>query len=189
MRMKKKYQSMTDKELVILTQQGNMDAYAIIYKRHFLRVFNFIYSKTENPDETQDITQSTFLQALRKINSLNDPGSFATWLTQIAYNWMRCEYRRKKNEAKRIQRLMRNNPSFANHLTPYRLAHSHQILERVKNLFSILPKQQRDGLYMSCILGLSKKERIAATQKNDNSTRSCIRRAREKARAYLHDLK
>lgn len=71
-----------------------MDSMEQVYAKHARMVYGFLLSKTKNPDLAEELTQETFYQAVKSINTFQGKSSMPTWLCGIAKNiWF--EYLRK----------------------------------------------------------------------------------------------
>ncbi|WP_432041469.1 RNA polymerase sigma factor [Streptomyces cadmiisoli] len=75
-------------DLVARAAAGDRDAFATLYNEHQARVFAYLYRRTGNRALAEDLTQDTFLRALRKLDTFTGPrrGGFAAWLTVISRN-------------------------------------------------------------------------------------------------------
>jgi RNA polymerase sigma-70 factor, ECF subfamily len=73
--------------------EGEEDAFSRIVRRWEKKVFNLAWRMVGNREDAQDIVQETFLSVFKSIRGLRDPGSFSTWLYQIALN--HCRARRR----------------------------------------------------------------------------------------------
>ena len=68
--------------------------FQILYDRYFSMIFNFIFRKTDDEDNTADLTSQTFLKALRNIKKYKYKGvPFSAWLYRIASNEVNKYYR------------------------------------------------------------------------------------------------
>ena len=54
----------------------------------------FIKSRVANPDDSEDLLQATFLEALRNEHKFRNDSSLLTWLCGIALNLIRSHFRR-----------------------------------------------------------------------------------------------
>jgi RNA polymerase sigma-70 factor (ECF subfamily) len=64
------------------------------------RIYNYIFHRTGNPHDAEDLTARTFYRALTNIQSYTDRGApFSAWLYRIAHNlvanWHRDQSRRQ----------------------------------------------------------------------------------------------
>ena len=71
-----------------------------LYERYVDKIYNYVYYRTGNHHDAEDLTAKTFYQALRHIHRYQDRGlPFSAWLYRIAHNlvanWHRDHSRRK----------------------------------------------------------------------------------------------
>jgi RNA polymerase sigma-70 factor, ECF subfamily len=96
------YPSLTDNELVDLskdTQHGKA-AFGELYERYIKKIYNYIYYRTGNHHDAEDIAARVFYRAMGHIDTYTDQGvPFQAWLYRIAHNlvanWHRDKGRRK----------------------------------------------------------------------------------------------
>ncbi|MBW2466599.1 MAG: RNA polymerase sigma factor [Deltaproteobacteria bacterium] len=82
-------------ELVDKAREGNRWSFQELVSIYQEDIYRFVYYRTFSQMDAEDITQEIFVQAYRKINSLNDSRKFRSWLYSIAVN--RCnDFLRKK---------------------------------------------------------------------------------------------
>jgi RNA polymerase sigma-70 factor (ECF subfamily) len=75
------------------------EAFGELYDRHVRRIYNYIYYRTGNHHDAEDLTARVFQRALRHVGSFEDKGvPFTAWLYRIAHNlvanWHRDRSRR-----------------------------------------------------------------------------------------------
>ncbi|MDE6639290.1 MAG: sigma-70 family RNA polymerase sigma factor [Acetatifactor sp.] len=73
------------------------EAYEELYKENAALVYHFLLSKCRNPDVAEDLTQETFLQALKSIDRYNGNCKISVWLCQIAKHLL-YQYWEKRKE-------------------------------------------------------------------------------------------
>lgn len=88
--------SADDRLLVAAARAGNSMAFSQLADRHYARVLGYLGHQTHDPDLAADLTQQTFLRALRSVNHLRDDDLFAAWLTRIARNRLRSHWERQR---------------------------------------------------------------------------------------------
>jgi RNA polymerase sigma-70 factor, ECF subfamily len=71
-------------EMVYAAQSGNRQAFGRLVENFEQAVYATAYKRLGNHAEAQEICQDVFLQAMRKINQLEDPRCFGGWLRSIA---------------------------------------------------------------------------------------------------------
>jgi RNA polymerase sigma-70 factor (ECF subfamily) len=96
---RKSLKEMDDNELVVLAGH-DQDAFGEIYERYVTKIYNYIYYRTGNAQDAEDITAKVFFRAMAHIQNYEDKGvPFQAWLYRIAHNLVanfhRDESRRK----------------------------------------------------------------------------------------------
>lgn len=91
----------SDEEALALAAQGDQEAFGALYERYVGRIYNYIYYRTGNQHDAEDLTARVFFRALRHIEHYTDRGlPFSAWLYRIAHNlvanWHRDNSRRKE---------------------------------------------------------------------------------------------
>jgi RNA polymerase sigma-70 factor, ECF subfamily len=83
--------------LILQAQKGDGDAFGKLYERYAPSVFRFIYSRTGNRLDAEDLTEDVFLRAWRSISSYQDKGvPLVAYLFRIARNALIDESRGSK---------------------------------------------------------------------------------------------
>lgn len=85
--------------ILIAKAKEDSDAFGALYERYVSRIYRYIYYRTGNPEDAQDLTSKTFFRALRKMPQYVDRGvPFTAWLYRIAHNvvanWLRDQSRK-----------------------------------------------------------------------------------------------
>lgn len=93
--------TMQDDEILSLAAQGDRDAFGMLYERYVDRIFNYIYYRTGNVNDAEDLTARVFQRAMNHIVNYTDRGvPFSAWLYRIAHNlvanWHRDRSRRQE---------------------------------------------------------------------------------------------
>ena len=91
------------KEDDVLTRasQGDKDAFGELYERYTERIFNYVYYRTGNVHDAEDLTARVFQRAMNHIRNYTDRGvPFSAWLYRIAHNlvanWHRDRSRKQE---------------------------------------------------------------------------------------------
>jgi RNA polymerase sigma-70 factor (ECF subfamily) len=77
-------------------QNGQTDAFGLIYDHFSDKIYRFIYFRTGHREVAEDILSDTFVKAWQKIYQINSPEALSGWLYQIARNNIIDYYRLKK---------------------------------------------------------------------------------------------
>jgi RNA polymerase sigma-70 factor, ECF subfamily len=79
--------------------QGDHEAFGLLYERYVERIFNYVYYRTGNQHDAEDLTARVFFRAMRRIPQYQERGlPVSAWLYRIAHNlvanWHRDRGRR-----------------------------------------------------------------------------------------------
>ncbi len=90
-----------DDEALNRAIQGDPDAFSVLYERYVKRIYNYIFYRTGNPPDAEDLTERVFHRAFGHIQSYTNRGvPFSAWLYRIAHNlvanWHRDNSRRRE---------------------------------------------------------------------------------------------
>ena len=88
-------------EVLSLASRGDREAFGLLYERYIDRIFNYVYYRTGNLHDAEDITARVFQRAMGHIRSYTDRGvPFSAWLYRIAHNlvanWHRDRSRKQE---------------------------------------------------------------------------------------------
>ena len=92
---------LSDSEVQAQASQGDQEAFGVLYQRYVGRIYNYIYYRTGNSFDAEDLTARVFFRAMRHISNYQDRGlPISAWLYRIAHNlvanWHRDNSRRKE---------------------------------------------------------------------------------------------
>ncbi|HWR65435.1 MAG TPA: RNA polymerase sigma factor [Bellilinea sp.] len=87
-----------DEAQLITAARHDLRNFDALYKHHVTAVFRYLYSRTGNVLDSEDITAQTFLIALETFNRFRGDGHFRAWLFGIARNKVVDLYRTRKTE-------------------------------------------------------------------------------------------
>lgn len=88
------------RELVLLAQSGNREAFGELFERFERHVLAVALRRVGDFSEAQELCQDVFIQAMQKITQLREPEAFGGWLRQITHRMA-------------INRLVRRSPDQA----------------------------------------------------------------------------
>ncbi|MGB7338776.1 MAG: sigma-70 family RNA polymerase sigma factor [Phototrophicaceae bacterium] len=95
------YKTMDDRDLVQLAKKDK-EAFGEIYERYLTKIYNYIYYRTSNQQDAEDLTAKVFYRALSHIENYVDKGvPFQAWLYRIAHNLV-ANFHRDKSRRKII---------------------------------------------------------------------------------------
>ncbi|MDZ4763647.1 MAG: sigma-70 family RNA polymerase sigma factor [Chloroflexota bacterium] len=96
----KNLKRLSDPELVDAARAGDREAFGELYERYVEKIYNYIYYRTGNHYDAEDLTARVFTRAMHHIETYTERGvPFQAWLYRIAHNlvanWHRDRGRRK----------------------------------------------------------------------------------------------
>jgi RNA polymerase sigma-70 factor (ECF subfamily) len=86
--------------VLIARARDEPEAFGLLYERYVDRIYNYIYYRTGNHQDAEDLTARTFFRALKHVSRYVDRGApFSAYLYRIAHNlvanWHRDRSRRQ----------------------------------------------------------------------------------------------
>jgi RNA polymerase sigma-70 factor (ECF subfamily) len=86
-------------EALVARAKLQPDAFDQLYVRYVHRVYGYLRTRTLSAEETADLTQTTFVQAMSSLGRFNTGrGVFAAWLFRIARNLAVDAHRKRKSD-------------------------------------------------------------------------------------------
>jgi RNA polymerase sigma-70 factor, ECF subfamily len=86
----------SDEELMKRTQNGDRQAFSLLYERYSASVLSYLYRMLGNLEDVESIGQEVFLRAFRFAPTYRYPQKFSTWLFTITRNLAINQSRRRK---------------------------------------------------------------------------------------------
>jgi RNA polymerase sigma-70 factor, ECF subfamily len=177
------------RKLVQDAQAGNRNAFEAIYGNFSSRVFNFLYRLLGSRDEAEDVTQQTFLIALKQIKTLRDPGQLESWIYRIARNEVYQRFRRKKLGSLEDEVLESEGPIEPRedrlHANPEKVLLNEELGRKLQAVLNGLPLKLREVFILAVVQEMSYKDISAVVGRSLLSVKTDIYRARLTAREEL----
>jgi RNA polymerase sigma-70 factor (ECF subfamily) len=152
-----------------------------LINRHQLQIFNFINSKINDRDTSEDIFQDTFIKVIRTLKNglYNEEGKFLPWVMRIAHNLV-IDHFRKSNRIPTIEnsdefdifQFISDNAPNAEHTLV-----QEQVLKDIQKLVQELPDDQKEVLIMRLYRDMSFKEIAENTNVSINTALGRMRYA------------
>lgn len=185
---------MTDEQLMLEYQKGDVSAMDELLGRYKNPVYHFAFRICRNESEAQDITQEVFLKVHQCRLSYAPSGKFSTWIFSICHN--ACVSRLRK--AKRLVFWPRNKDNeeemvdFASpDPSPQEVTSGNDIASLVKENIQSLPFLQKEALILREYEKLDYAEIAVILRKPLGTVKVLIHRARqtlkEKLLPYLEE--
>jgi RNA polymerase sigma-70 factor (ECF subfamily) len=92
----------TDEIAISLAAQGDSEAFGVLYQKYVTAIFNYIYYRTGNQHDAEDISARVFQRAFGHISSYKYMGvPFSAWLYRIAHNLV-ANYHRDSSRKREV---------------------------------------------------------------------------------------
>ncbi len=145
-----------DEEILAQASQGEMDAFGALYERYVDRIFNYIYYRTGNASDAEDLTARVFQRAMKHITNYTDRGvPFSAWLYRIAHNLV-ANWHRDRSRKQEIP--LSEAPLVAKEEHPERSLVNSQQQESLLRLIRSLPAERQTLLILKFVEHLSNAE-------------------------------
>jgi RNA polymerase sigma-70 factor (ECF subfamily) len=145
-----------DSEL-IERAKNDKEAFGQLYELYYDRIYNYVFYRTSNVVEAEDLTARIFERAMKHIGNYQDQGvPFSAWLYRIAHNlvanWYRDNSRRTFVAIEDVSQwvITDHGPEFAAQLTEDR--------ERLLEAIGRLPSDRQELLMFKFVERLSNAE-------------------------------
>jgi len=177
---------------------GDAAAFEVLIDRYSSGVYALLYRITENPEEASDLTQDTFLRALRSIKGFRGDSELKTWLYRIAINESRNRFRWWKRRRRDVTisidaTIGDSQTTLLDTLADRSISPEESALNRereyaLKTALQELPEAYREAIVLCDVEGLTYDEIAVALQIGIGTVKSRISRGRQELRRRLKDF-
>jgi RNA polymerase sigma-70 factor, ECF subfamily len=191
--------SVDEEELVELAK-AQPRFFGDLYELYYGRILNYVYRRTLDVAVAEEITSSTFFNALRALPSYDHRGKFGAWLYRIAGNEIRLNWRtqRKRREGDSAWRedLGRVRFAAAQAMTAEDTEEQMRQFARLHDALGRLPERYQTVLTLRYFEGMSYEEVADVLEKKIGTVKSLIHRGLERLKrqfegngaTFLQDL-
>ncbi len=178
---REKYAARAQDAVLIAAAQNNSEQFEALYQKYFAEIYRHLLHRTSyNAELSADLTQDTFLQALRYLPKFTiSNASYGTYLTKIAQNVLSAHFRSKQNGASEEIGNIEHLPA-----PEVTAADMFDVAQLKKILLQLSPIEQQI-LIMKYEKNFSIHEIAGALAKTENAVKLHLSRAREKMRRAL----
>lgn len=170
-------------------------AFDTLINRYSSEVYALLYRLTSDPEEAADLTQETFLHALRSIKSFRGESELKTWLFRIAINESRNRFRwwkrRRRDQTLSLDATIGDSETQVwetisdNSISPEDEVLRRERTKALNDALETLKAVYREAIVLCDIEGLSYEECAEALETNIGTVKSRISRGREELRRQL----
>jgi RNA polymerase sigma factor (sigma-70 family) len=181
----------TDRELVILSRQGDKEAFGCLIERYQLFAGRIALRMVTAQDAAQDLVQEAMLQAYLCLKDLRNEESFRSWLYGIVLNVAKSYLRDQKRRSRFNEALDDDQPeSLWNSSTtsqdPQQIALERELHSLVLSAIEELPQAYREAARLYYYESLTLHEIAAITDASPGAIKVRLHRARNYLREKLN---
>ena len=176
-----------DDLLISKAQNGDEGAFKFLMTKYYLRVYASLFAFTKSREDSEDLTQLTFIKVWQKINSFRGDSAFFTWIYRIAINLAKNHFASSASKKDKVNissdDLEIDIPSYEN--PEISLMHK-QSLQNIQSYVKTLPESLKTAFTLREVDGKSYEEISVITNTPIGTVRSRIFRARESIINYIN---
>jgi RNA polymerase sigma factor (sigma-70 family) len=166
---------MSDGDLIARAAAGDAAAFGVLVREHQSQLRGFLRRLARgNHALADDLAQETFLEAWRKISQFRGDGSFAGWLSRIAWSRFLMEARKRK-------------PELLEDIPEQRVETSPDTKLDLESAMLRISAAERAALTLCYAQGHSHEEAAEILDMPLGTVKSHVLRGRDKLRALLED--
>jgi RNA polymerase sigma-70 factor (ECF subfamily) len=158
------------------------DRFRAWYDATLPRVYRYLLARCGDEALAEELTQQTFVAALRNRRRFDGRSDVVTWLCAIGRNRLVDHYRRRGREDRRHGRLVEVQRTRSD--VPWRAVETR---DAVETALAALPDDERLALLFRHLDGLSVREVAGLIGRSEKATESLLARARERFRRAYGD--
>ncbi len=189
-------QEETDESLMLRYGAGDLAAFDMLYSRHELGVWRYVFRSVRNSAVADDLLQDVWFAVVRQAGSYQVSAKFRTWLFTIAHNRVVDHFRTAKNHASLDEgggdddddRSLLETLAADSGFGPLRQLQSRQAAAALLEAVEQLPPPQREAFLLQAEGDFSIEEIAEATGVNFETAKSRLRYARQSLRQSLKEF-
>jgi len=189
-------QDLTDEQLMLNYQKGDIPAMDELLKRYKNPIYHFAFRLSRDAAEAQDLTQEVFLRVHENRSAYRPIGKFSTWIFSIAHNlcisrlrqkkWL-CMWPRKHDAPEELVEFASPDPS------PQEVVINNEFSGLLQDCIQGLPFLQKEALILREYQNLDYREIARILNKSLGTVKTLIHRARmnlrDKLLPYLEEVR
>jgi len=164
----------SDQELIELINNGDADAFEVLYKRYRDWVFNLAWRFTGSQQDALDVLQDTFIYLLGKFPGFSLTASMTTFLYPVVKH-ISLTVRSKNSRST-------SDEDILSEITAPTLKENHSSRSELIDVLAVLPDEQREVLLMRFVDDMSLQEIATALNIPVGTVKSRLHHALQKLR-------
>lgn len=166
---------------------GDTDAFGALYERYVRRIYNYIFYRTGNINDSEDLTARVFQRAFRHILNYDHRGvPFSAWLYRIAHNLVANWYRDRSRKKEVI--LDEYLASDFHHDYPERSLVQNQDTDKLMKAIRRLPPERQQLVILKFVEGMSNADIGVVMSRSEGAIKSLYHRTLESLRKEIEKI-
>tara|TARA_B100001559_G_scaffold226766_1_gene190670 strand:+ start:85 stop:660 length:576 start_codon:yes stop_codon:yes gene_type:complete len=169
-----------DSVLIEKAKNGNKGAFSILVNKYYPRVYATLFSFTKSKEDSEDLSQQTFIKVWQQLDSFRGDSAFFTWVYRIAINLAKNFVASSGYKKQKINTSIEQAEIDISSFEDIESAVIHkQSLKEIKNFINTLPESLKTAFTLREAEGRSYEDISVITDTPIGTVRSRIFRARE----------
>ncbi len=169
-----------DSVLIEKAKNGNKGAFSILVNKYYPRVYATLFSFTKSKEDSEDLSQQTFIKVWQQLDSFRGDSAFFTWVYRIAINLAKNFVASSGYKKQKINTSIEQAEIDISSFKDIESAVIHkQSLKEIKNFINTLPESLKTAFTLREVEGRSYEDISVITDTPIGTVRSRIFRARE----------
>jgi len=186
--LNEKMEDFADEALVKEAKKGNREAFTELARRFQEKIYYTIFGMTRSHEDTDDLTQETFMYAYKALRGFRQKSSFYTWIYRIAVNLTLNFLKRRSKEKGRED--FADNVSFLEKseyaaISPEGDSLKKELKEKISMAIDSLPLSYRVSFSLVVFQGMSHGQAAKILGCSENTVSWRMHKARKMLQARL----
>ena len=169
-----------DSVLIEKAKNGNKGAFNILVNKYYPRVYATLFSFTKSKEDSEDLSQQTFIKVWQQLSSFRGDSAFFTWVYRIAINLAKNFVASSGFKKQKINTSIEKAEIDVASFEDIESAAIHEeSLNEIKNFINTMPESLKTAFTLREVEGKSYEDISVITDTPIGTVRSRIFRARE----------
>ena len=169
-----------DSVLIEKAKNGNKGAFNILVNKYYPRVYATLFSFTKSKEDSEDLSQQTFIKVWQQLSSFRGDSAFFTWVYRIAINLAKNFVASSSFKKQKINTSIDKADIDVSSFEDIESAAIHEeSLNEIKNFINNMPESLKTAFTLREVEGKSYEDISVITDTPIGTVRSRIFRARE----------
>ena len=169
-----------DSELIKKAKKGDYGAFNILMNKYYPRVYASIFSFIKSEEDSEDLSQQTFMKVWQQLDTFRGDSAFFTWVYRIAINLAKNFVTSSGYKKQKINSSIEDSEIDISSFDDIESAVIHnESLEEITCFIDSLPESLKTAFILRETEGKSYEDIAAITEAPIGTVRSRIFRARE----------